>query len=1640
MPEQLFQIPEREELFQPAPRPNKAGPVAFNRAYVDSIVAQDPWSLPNRERVQSDYNVLDESVRVIGELVESGRIKDTGELANWDELPTEEKVERAKFMLNKQDMNKATPRNVALLIALESDAGIDMETFDQVYRSLNSGEVQRMLDQYRRQQQYRLRKEYEHLLESTDAEGAWEQVGGFAAGELVPFYSVLARLGLSQELLDTIKPDANMGLKGWFTGEVRQEIRKTLASMSPDERVQAVRAMVDAVERMEQDPVLGEMLIDYNINETFEQLLTEDLVKRNAPENTFDRWVGNAEVALGGLFTGWLLTKLGFSSTSRALKASSKVPAKQAADAVANRDYIASFQDALVNSDVGAKFNISKEAAAVEQLPKPASMVDDISVLTPGQRDILERSNLVRDEILGATSRITGYNLNAADKVNAVRKKIEDLNLGDQMEIMPGMSTIRMMDEDVGFEIEAVIGKNVNEGWDNLEDLALQLEEIDSDLANFTVVRRNADGVLEPVFENPNELKALLDDGQLPVKEDPYIYAGLRLSEISDDDLLRISREDGEIRGAIEREAIRRANTEPLHDEYFLKHKQERFWHNADRLTFSPEAFTSAGFVPRFMLAPNSKFGDEIYGTFNRLWMQEQSLARNLESMFDPYYKLGVDDKKAVASMFEWAESFGKREGRNPTLSDYYANFNDITPKQVEGLIALREGHDTMFELLNRRLYREYSTKGYKTARPLNEGLPVYHGERLDRATATGKQAYDPVAQRVVPVTDDLADEIYGEGGAVLRNDLPVDVPNDPKAQADLIIARAEHYDVGELSTTPMKYHPGYSMRFYEDPYFIVKEVEGVTLNGQPVRGVSKQAVRTAPTRLAAENYLRRGANTWDPNTGTFVYNKDPSVRWRVVRARDVDQSESTFLQKQSIQQEGRLFWDERNFDRLPDVSGNTAEIDDPVKSIERAVGLLSRQVTMEDAMKGVKNAFQNEFSKLPGLKQLDVNTQEMGTVVKELRRLRRNNADKGLDRRYQQAIELGNYIRMMEGVSDDVVPLVRKALIEVAYTVDRLGGRKLATGLEKYAENFDPLRTMRSVAFNLFMTFRPVRQALLQSAQIGFLSPLDPTYVYSGRLFKDSFMLRRGIAKLRMESYDDGFSVNSAARMMGLKPKEYRKLIKEFDRSGLIDTVDVHSFAGGVRRYNKTALPKSELGRVGYGVRKGATGIRDFMQNIGFNFGERNNITFTYLMAVRKAKKKYGVNSILEFSQRQWDELTTDASNLALGMIRPNNFGYQQGFFSVGTQFLSFTHKAGLALLAQNPAIKGLDALKILVGSYMLYGANMLGVRDAVNEALRQAGISEGVNDPLLPDGQTLVDVLSGGLLEKAFNSIASLTFDDDEYQDIDFGFLAPGVDVVRLRELGLETIAKSLPKAALGPFGTIGAKFLEAHRDVRMFVDGFSDQMGPGDKVITIAHLYGQGLMPLYNDVIDSYIAYKMGRWANSAGETMPVNAALNSVLARGLLGARSREELAYYRIRENLWEDEQVKRDIIKANREMFSKLWYLKGEELTVENYAMAVQAMTSWMEDWPEGVKAEIIEASLTEAPEGEKAIIGLLAEDPRYQTPDVRAAVETYLDKQRVKGNITPEQEQQIRQMAKELYESRVEVENQLRERLRTGE
>ncbi len=1591
---------------------------AANQAYAEALIFNDPRSYEDRKARNESGLVQDEALLALmdEQLRQDKSITGVLRPEHFLSLTPEEQQETLARELFRVNQRKMSPRTFALITMLTAGRGrTTMPEFEQAYRDTDLIDLSRRAAAMSKQARATAERDVNQFVATQGFKGIVDAVTDVTLQDMTPIFPLLSRWGI----INALGKEAGVEMRGWggfWIGSGRAALREGLVDMTPEEFVDAERAMIQLLTEWRTDPVMSKLITKYAVLETLEAVFTDDVFDGASALNKWDVWAGNAETLLEGLFSVVILAKAG-TNVVQAITKTKQVAVRNAAS-VSDPAVGGQLDELLQDDKLALEFVAGTDETVPAMLPRPAMMINDVDELPQSTKDTVLKSERVRSEILESSDNITGSQLSAADRTNAINREIKDLDLNDGAHVQGKMNTLSMKENGTGFNMRVVVGESAEGGYTSIDDAMDAVKDIDPHLETVTISRVNGKGVLEPVFESAEDFARALVKGEVDAST-----AG------------RIGGADG-----------------AADETFYLVYDRERFWHTIDKEAFTAETFQSGGIVPRALLSPNAKFGDEIYGNFLRAYMGEQVLLKNFDIMFEPFYRLGKEDKKFVASAFEWMEDFGKNNGRAPDINEIRTYYDGITEAQLNGMVALRTGMDTMHELFNRRLFRDWQALGFKTARPADNTHATFHGKVLERGDAGGGQVLDPETGKMVTLSARELDDLHNAGGRVMELDMPITAANETRHQATRVLLREGTYEVGELSTRPLVYHPGYSMRFYDDPYFIVKETSGIKLNGSTrssANSVSSEAIRTAGTQAEAESFARRAAKR-DQAKGV------EDTEWKVVRANDLDQTESTLFQKQAIHREGRLFWDQRNFDRLPDVNGNRATLEDPVRSLERGIGQAARQLTHEDLLKSIKNAWLNDYGHLLGGQPDLVRRFDLKELSDRLKKLRRNTPDGVETKQIQQAKELIDYMRLIEGTESAVIPALREAALNVAVSVNRwtdpskasgkvlkvgtLGVSTLVRGkrIEQLAMTMDPFRAMRSVAFNVFMVFRPVRQALLQSSQIAYLAALDPLYAASPRLFMDAYGLRRGLAQLRKSGYDDGMSVKAFAKKMGISEKEYRVLLREFDRSGVLDLVDVHSFSGGAGRFRKTALPvnDSPLGTVGYKARQTGRAVRDWMQNVGFNFGERNNLTFTYNLALRRTMKRNKYDSLLEMTRKDWDDLKVEASNLALGMVRPNNFGYQTGAIGVATQFLSFSHKAMLGLLGANPAIKGTDALRIALGTYLLYGANMYGARELSESLLKDIGMS----DQNVPGTSfSLVDLISGGIIDTVFNQLGDMSTKD--WKDVDLGFLAPGVDFPRMWDMQLRNIMEQPTKVAFGPFGNIASNVLQTFDIIDAIHNGQPD-LDPADKFVRSAFVLGMAPLPFFNDTVKAYYGYKMGIWYSAAHEPLPLRTTMNGLIARGAFGARTKEELAYYGTQRAFWEDKNDYNNAVQGTKKVIQQMVSLfYNGTMTREQLMNNLGGLINLYEDMPEGTRIQF----LMDVMEGTKIQNDLVTDSIYHQIVTEALANQRFSSFQEIEDlvdrfvDIAPEKRAQLKQMLRDAHASRIQVDKQALEELENG-
>ena len=1509
--------PASLSVFPPANISKISKNVAANRALQEQFLNGGQQDFQERfEFYEREGLVMDAVMERILELDNESKI---GSIINNDEISLDTKVEAIRWEMNRLPYQKLTPYDDLLFQAMRVEGGAVMpvDIVNQHYSELPMSTVIE-LGKITRERQ--LAKGNQRVNEVAAAHG-WSNFGDMAAEvavqDFVPVWNVATRLGLANILADVADVELSF-TERLLPGSIRARIREHLVSLEPEEFERTIREIGDALMEAQAHPVLGPIITDYNAMEFWTAVFNDEVMRQGNPQDNVDLWLGNAELGFEALFGAMILGKVGGKAVVRAaFQASDAVKAKQVATTMRNSEQTQSLTEMLQEEALAAKFEV--EASSEPLLPKPAPLGDDIEYLPDGSRPTVEwaRSEAIRTASESSSARF----LSAEQKFSAIQKELKILDDAAGAATHTRMSTIEILDDKQGFRIKAIFGETPNKGFDSFEDAAIEALELDPELRHLEIVRVGDSGTLEAVEFTPKQLEEIaLGEGAVPPT---------RVGEL-------------------------------IGDEYFLRYTQERAFHPFDMMHFGDGTLSQSLF--RWAFTPNAKFSSDFYNQFAHATFDEERAVTLLQTLGKTYRDLGIADKRVVDNVFEWAEEFAKKFNRAPHMHEIRGSL-EVTDKQLAGYESLRITYDTMYEMLNRRQYREWLGAGFKTARPFDSSMATYHGQPLQVGDdgLTPGTFLDPVTGQEVRLNKRQIQELYANGGSVLKLDVPVATVNE-RTKVTRVVLDPEAYRVGDLSRNPLKYHPGYHFRFYDDPYYVVKIEKNPTIDGNTVKEgvILPTAIRTAGSHYEAEKFVARATKAVNHR-----YGEANAPTFQTVRARDLDQAESSLLQKEVFQREGRLFYDDRNFDALPSVTGNRAHLQDQSIALEMGIRGVAREIAGKDSLRAAKNAFDKEYGK-----KLKLDSIAKGKPLQQIEadlRLKLNNTADPTEKRYlSDAIQYIRYFRLIEGTNNPITPWVRKGLLHFAESAEAYfkgKGHRVWRGFQKWAQTTDPLKTARSIAFTLFMRMRPIRQYIMQSAQPMFLMGVDPAYIASGRWAVHSQIMQLSVAALRGAG-DLPISVSKRAAAMGLTQTEFRQLIKQFERSGLLDIVDAHDVTGGQIRLTSdravaTPNPGNPADLALYGSKKAVNSVMDAL-GTGFTKGESNNIATSYMVALRKFMKENDVDSVLKLNEEDWLNIRINASNLALAMIKPNSMAYQTGLLSLATQFMSFQHKSAMALVGLNPAITRAQAAKIWAANTALYGADFIGYGTFISTVLRDSGLEWTENEIVPGTERTVRDVLAEGLFENIMNELGEHGF--DTWEDLDLSFLAPGPDLEQhyrdLTEISLQTAGEAM----FGPAGSIYGDITQQLSYAQKAGKGLTDRTTL-EKVQEIGRAVLEGFIPQLTDFQKARLMRQYDRYFTTAGEPIDLIPTRNAIYARLIGGIQTNAEVAYYHQQRIGYGPEAEFNDLAKTTAQHINRHLLLHYDnKLTTESMNSIISIVIGmWDDEIPEGRRNEFRE-------------------------------------------------------------------------------
>jgi len=1117
---------------------------------------------------------------------------------------------------------------------------------------------------------------------------------------------------------------------------------------------------------------------------------------------------------------------------------------------------------------------VTAQEIAASQLPKPFSMFgkevnDDIQseiIQDAARLRILEYRRTSGQE---AAQRIP-YHERPQDVQNAIELHRAEQAKLHKATIRPSMSTIDMPNKD-GTQIDfyTVLGMDKDHGYSSL------------DTAVAEALRHSNDG---------SNVRIMSSDGLVTTE---------------------VMIEGGDMLGAMDN--WRAGIGVPPKGDFYIQLKQTHNMSPTDRMLFGDEPQVTGVWLGRaggYVLPPDARFTHDVYGKYVRAHMLEQSIVGNLDKIVAPIFKLSRPVRRQVGIIYDWMGEYALAQGRHAKKDEILEAFPDTTPEQFRGIYLVRKFNQALYDINNNRLYRDFQSQGYLTLRrDTPNGVVEYHGKKLrpqdlydyksPRATYT---VLDP--ETMTPVVFDYKGlkTLEEQGGVVLE--VPLTVMSKSGSRHTYILSTPQHgqWTLGELSEKPLKEILDYYPRMNEDTIYI-QETKRVLVNGK-MRDET-QMVAVAPTAREGEAFITKGRA------------KNPDSTYTMTPDSRLSSKDTIGMDKERMQLEGRLFFDNRQDTRLPSTRGGYADTVDPVNMLHTSARIVANDVAMADLTKGMIHSWQESFGHLI---DGDISTTKSSTIRGRLQEL--INASDGTPEDQllaQHALPLWNHIMLMDGSINEGGKKFKKLAIESAEFLHwATSGIPAALRPSQYLyrniHKVSPLESLKSLTFFKFMTAKPIRQLAMQASQHTMLLGLAPKYAVQWEKDNWSILLgtkRQAVELMGGKKMGKELAAESAATMK-LTPQEYTKLLHEIDQSGAIQTVNIHSFHGDIPQQG-VRTPQSTAGDVAQTAGRTVTAapVREWLLAHGFDLGEQWNVVASYMMALHLYKQENSITNLLDITKAGWHNVDVSASSLAGSMHRANSFEYQRGAVSGIAQFMSHAHKMTL-VTAQATLGKGSGAYDlsrgsggawkrreaatlILAGQTLIWGASATGGGALVSWGLQK--VAEGIDpEGKLPEKvRTWLETAIAELaIEKSFElALAAAGYDENVKLDVK-SVLAPMSGTDRFFQKFFDAAARLSPLESLAqiPSGNVVTSIFEHAADAQRIlrVPDMPAEEKIGKIFVALASSVAGGL----DDLLLAKTWHDLGELTNASGNRTGYKAKMSTILAKAWFGM-SAEELS-------------------------------------------------------------------------------------------------------------------------------------------------
>lgn len=806
------------------------------------------------------------------------------------------------------------------------------------------------------------------------------------------------------------------------------------------------------------------------------------------------------------------------------------------------------------------------------------------------------------------------------------------------------------------------------------------------------------------------------------------------------------------------------------------------------------------------------------------------------ESLAKDYAKLPKAEQALIRDYIHRAN----REGIALNITDLKARgFSD---DNVELLKKWRAANDAMWYAANADMVKTLRERGFRVLVHQDSDTKLVGRPVPSRSLSSKTEAYDARTGEVVRLSDSKLEEL-GDNAVVIEMSQPIQIDGRYVGHA----VSHETPEGGYLRSlwddeVVLNYRDGYYPVMYDANYFIFKKVK--LGNGQTVNKV----IAAARDRGEIDRFKRQIMESERIDEDT--YNRDYDFRRD---RRDARQRQRIFDEGAwSVSSNGGLTSQRVRGEVIKDAGADLhltgyAHLMDPMEAVAQQVRQLSQRVSMRDYSTSFKRRWMALYGKYYDL-PINPNTGRVDFPQSIDQLKPKNSAPRSMTSDGKTQF---NYITALE---NGYVNYMDEVYIGLLHGAADLFGELGIFPLERAAASagrINPVQEAKTAAFKLFISANPLRQMVIQRAQMLQLIALNPTYTAT-RLVSDLVRL-------------------DLARATGKGSKDTLALLKEVENSGIFEAVDAHSLIRHdlLRLADLTAMEKA--GSL-------VNAPLQASQKVGFDWAEQDILLSSYL-AHRDLAIKAGRNIN---NQREREKILGQSRAFTLNMNRSGEMAYSQNTLGLMMQFFSFRHKA-LIQPFTNKALTPVQKSKLFATNLILFGPSALLIGGLVNYWF----------DSTEPSPEK--DLVKNGLVDLMLNEM--LTLASGEEQSIDFGDLAP-TEAIGMWSLMEGMISTSpLDILASSPAGSLitgtNPRVTDALKTTaRFFVPNmdYNDpdlQVQPVDVVNAAMHLFSG-----YSNGFRANYAFHNGKKMSSSGRFSDSDVTKIEAAAQ-VLGFRTKDE---------------------------------------------------------------------------------------------------------------------------------------------------